>query len=133
MVYAMSRNDGIIVFKDASYEHDATKPILKEANFVVRRGAKLTLMGQNGAGKSTLFSIITNKLQLDEGSLNIQPRTSIATSRQIIPREELELTVRVFFEQCFSEKVYNIDPKIDEILEVVNLVPSDKMKEEFSV
>jgi ATPase subunit of ABC transporter with duplicated ATPase domains len=127
----MSRTDGLIVFKDASYEHDATKPILKEANFVVRRGAKLTLMGQNGAGKSTLFSIITSKLQLNEGSINIQPRTSIAVSRQIIPRDELELTVRAFFEQCFSEKVYNIDPKIDEILEVVNLVPSDKMKEEF--
>jgi ABC-type transport system involved in Fe-S cluster assembly fused permease/ATPase subunit len=38
----MSKSDGLIVFKDASYEYDATRPILKEANFVVRRGAKLT-------------------------------------------------------------------------------------------
>ena len=127
----MSRNDGIIVFKDASYEHDATKPILKEADFVVRRGAKLTLMGQNGAGKSTLFSLITGKLKLDEGDINIQPRTSIAISRQIIPRDELKLTVLEFFEQCFDEKVYNIEPKIDEVLEVVNLAPSEKMKDEF--
>lgn len=127
----MSRNEGIIVFKNASYEHDATKPILKEANFVVRRGAKLTLMGQNGAGKSTLFSLITRKLHLDEGEINIQPRTSIAISRQIIPRDELELTIRGFFEKCFDEKIYDIDPKIDKVLEVVNLVPSDKIKDEF--
>ena len=127
----MSRNDGIIVFKDVSYEYDATKPILKTASFVVRRGSKLTLMGQNGAGKSTLFSLITNAVRPDEGTINLQPKTSIAISRQIIPRDELELTVRAFFEKCFSEKVYDIDPKIDAVLEVVNLAPTDKIKESF--
>lgn len=127
----MSNNDGLIVFKDVSYEYDATKPILKEANFVVRRGAKLTLMGQNGAGKSTLFSLITGLLQPHEGDINIQPRTSIAIARQIIPRHELGLTVREFFEKCFTEKVYNIDPRIDEILEVVNLIPTEKIKATF--
>jgi len=128
----MSRNGGLIAFKDASYEYDATRPILKEANFVVRRGSKLTLMGQNGAGKSTLFGLITGKLQLDEGDMNLEPRTSIAVSRQIIPREELELTVRAFFEQCFTEKVYDIDPRIDAVLEVVNLTPGDKQKADFN-
>ena len=127
----MSRNEGLIVFKDVSYEHDATKPILKTASFVVRRGAKLTLMGQNGAGKSTLFALITGILKPNEGSINIEPRTSIAVSRQIIPREELTLTVREFFEKCFSEKVYNIDPRIDEVLEIVNLIPTEKLKETF--
>jgi len=131
MVMRMSRNDGIIVFKDVSYEYDATKPILKTASFVVRRGSKLTLMGQNGAGKSTLFSLITNAVRPDEGTINLQPKTSIAISRQIIPRDELELTVRAFFEKCFSEKVYDIDPKIDAVLEVVNLAPTDKIKESF--
>lgn len=127
----MSRNDGLIVFKDVSYEHDATKPILKEANFVVRRGAKLTLMGQNGAGKSTLFALITRILRPDEGDINVQPKTSIAISRQIIPREELKLSVKEFFERCFTEKIYDIDPRIDEVLEIVNLVPTDKQKETF--
>jgi ATPase subunit of ABC transporter with duplicated ATPase domains len=127
----MSRSDGIIVFKDVSYEYDPTKPILKEANFVVRRGAKLTLMGQNGAGKSTIFSLITRDRHPDEGDINIEPRTTIAIARQIIPRKELELTVREFFEQCFSEKVYDIDPKIDAVLEVVNLTPTEKMRQSF--
>lgn len=123
--------DGLIVFKDVSYEYDQTKPILREANFVVRRGAKLTLMGQNGAGKSTLFALITGKLRPDGGDINLQPKTTIAIAQQIIPRDELELTVREFFERCFTEKVYNIDPRIDEVLEVVNLVPTEKAKESF--
>ncbi len=127
----MSRSDGIIVFKDVSYEYDATRPILREANFVVRRGAKLTLMGQNGAGKSTIFSLITRDRMPDEGDINIEPRTTIAISRQIIPRAELALTVRQFFEKCFDEKVYDIDPKIEAVLEVVNLTPTEKQRETF--
>lgn len=121
----MSKAAGIITFNSVSYEHDATKPILIESSFGVRRGAKLTLMGQNGAGKSTLFGLITGKHQPDEGEINIMPRTSIAISRQVIPRDELELTIREFFEKCFAEKVYDIDPKIDDILEVVNLTPKN--------
>ena len=121
----MSRAAGLITFNEVSYEHDSTKPILIRSSFSVRRGAKLTLMGQNGAGKSTLFSLITGQLQPDEGDINILPRTSIAVSRQVIPREEMELTIREFFEKCFAEKIYDIDPKIDAILEVVNLTPKN--------
>lgn len=127
----MSRADGIVVFKDVSYEYDATRPILKEASFVVRRGAKLTLMGQNGAGKSTLFSLITRDRTPDEGDINIEAKTTIAIARQIIPRPELALTVRAFFEQCFPEKVYDIDPKIEAVLEIVNLTPTEKQRETF--
>lgn len=128
----MSRSAGLITFNNVSFEHDATKPILIEASFSIRRGAKLTLMGQNGAGKSTIFNLITGKHQPDSGDINILPRTSIAVSRQVIPRAELELTIREFFEKCFSEKVYDIDPRIDEVLEVVNLVPKNpEMVETF--
>lgn len=127
----MSKNDGLIVFKEVTYEHDPTKPILDEASFVIRRGAKLTLMGQNGAGKSTLFKLITGQLEPEEGQINKQPRTTIATARQIIPRNEMDLTVREFFQQTFDETVYDIDPRIDNALEVVNLTPTEKQKDTF--
>jgi len=119
----MSQNTGLITFDDVSFEHSVFKPILVHASFSVRRGAKLTLMGQNGAGKSTLFGLITGRHKPDEGQIHIFSRTTIALSRQVIPRDELTLTVRAFFEKCFAEKVYNIDPKIDAILEVVDLMP----------
>lgn len=131
MVHTMSKQSGVIVFREVSFEYNATRPILKDTNFVVRRGAKLTLMGQNGAGKSTIFGLIKGDLVPDGGDINIEPKTTIAIARQIIPRSEMELTVREFFEPCFSEKIYNLDPKIDEILEVVNLTPTEKSKATF--
>lgn len=122
----MGRNAGLITFNNVSFEHGANKPILTESSFSIRHGAKLTLMGQNGAGKTTIFGLITGQYKPDEGMVNVMPRTSIAVSRQVIPRDELKLTIREFFEKCFTEKVYDIDPKIDEILELVNLYPKDK-------
>lgn len=128
----MSRSTGLIMFKDVSFEYDPTRQILKEASFSVRRGAKFALMGQNGAGKSTIFSLITGVNTQDAGDINIEPRTSIALSRQVIPRDELDLTMREFFQKCFSEKVYDIDPRIDEVLEIVNLtLPKDADKDTF--
>lgn len=129
----MAREAGLITFSDVTFEYTHNKPILVGANFVIRRGAKFTLMGQNGAGKSTIFGLITGKYSQNNGDINIMPRTTIALSRQVIPRDELTLTVREFFEKCFSEKVYNIDPKIDEVLKVVNLnAPHDRIVKSFS-
>lgn len=124
----MSKNSGVITFNEVSYEHEVLKPILIDASFSIRRGAKLTLMGQNGAGKSTLFSLIMKKNHPDDGDVNILPKTTVAISEQVIPRDELKLTVRDFFQKRFKEKVYAIDPKIDDILKVVNLQPEDKEK-----
>ena len=60
---AMNREAGLITFSDVSFEYNHNKPTLIGANFVIRRGAKLTLMGQNGAGKSTIFGLITEALK----------------------------------------------------------------------
>ncbi len=129
----MQRQDGLITFSDVSFEYTHNKPILIGASFVIRRGAKMTLMGQNGAGKSTIFGLITGEHTLNSGSMNIMPRTTIALSRQVIPRDELDLTIREFFQKCFKEKVYDIDPKIDAVLEVVNLTaPHDRIVRSFS-
>ncbi len=127
----MSRNAGLITFNKVSYEHTSNKPILIESSFTVRRGAKITLIGQNGAGKSTIFGLITGAYEQDSGDINVLPRTSIALSHQVIPRDELELTLRDFFQKRFKDKVYDIDPKIDEVLEVVNLIQGKKVANTF--
>ena len=122
----MSKNAGVITFDEVSYQYEANKPILVGTSFSIRRGAKLTLMGQNGAGKSTIFNLIMGNLDPDDGQVNIMNNISTAISKQVIPRKDLELTVRDFFQKCFNEKIYAIDPKIDEVLEVVNMQPKDK-------
>ncbi len=113
--------------------HGHNKPILDEVGFSVRRGTKVTLMGQNGAGKSTIFGLITRALKPEAGDIHIPHGLSIAISRQVIPRADLDLTVREFFEKVFPKKVYDIDPRIDKILEVVHLhAPHDRIVRTFS-
>ncbi len=125
----MAKSESIISFEKVSFEYGVNKPILDEADFVIRRGTKITLMGQNGAGKSTIFHLITKDLHPESGKINIVNNLSIALSRQVIPREDLDLTVRAFFEKCFTDKVYDIDPRIDDVLEVVNLKGHEKLHE----
>ncbi|MFA5840961.1 MAG: ATP-binding cassette domain-containing protein [Candidatus Paceibacterota bacterium] len=108
-------------FDNVSFEWGVNKPILDEVSFTIRRGAKLALMGQNGAGKSTIFGLISGTCRPESGIVNIVKGVSIASALQVIPRDQLDLTVREFFEKCFKDKVYDIDPKIDDVLEVVNL------------
>jgi ATPase subunit of ABC transporter with duplicated ATPase domains len=123
----MSRGEAIVRFENVSFEYNVNKPILAEVSFSIRRGRKITLMGQNGAGKSTIFGLITKEFQPEEGIINVVNGVSIAISRQVIPREEMELTVRDFFQKCFPKKMYNIDVLIDDILEVVHLKGHEKV------
>lgn len=123
----MSKGETIVRFDKVSFEYSATKPILDEVDFSIRRGTKLTLMGQNGAGKSTIFNLLVGKYKPESGTIMIVHGTSIATARQVIPREQLSLTVRAFFEACFTEKIYDIDPRIDDVLEVVHLKGHEKI------
>ncbi len=126
----MSRGETIIRFEKVSFEYGHNKPILNEVDFNVRRGTKTTIMGQNGAGKSTIFGLITGVHQPEEGEIHISHGVSIATAKQVIPRDELDLTVRAFFEKRFDKKIYDIEPRIDKALEVVNLiVPEGKLYE----
>src|SRR6185503_3049913 len=112
----------IVRFEKVSHDFGIKKPILHEVDFTIRRGGKITLMGQNGAGKSTIFSLITKAQTPADGNIHIQHGLTVALSRQVIPRDELDLTVRDFFQKVFPKKVYDIDPRIDAILDVVNLV-----------
>lgn len=129
----MSREDSVIRFETVSFEHGANRPILDEVSFSVRRGRKITIMGQNGAGKSTLLGLLTGKHTPDEGKILVAPRTSIALSSQVIPREKMDMTVLAFFESVFPKKVYDIEPRIKDVLEVVHLsAPLDRIVRSFS-
>lgn len=129
----MAKDDVAVRFNKVSFEYGHDKPILDEASFSLRRGTKMTLMGQNGAGKSTILNLITGAFKENEGSIFVDQKLKIAYAKQVIPRQQMEFTVKEFFEKCFDERMYNIDPKIDSILEVVNLkAPHDKLIKTFS-
>lgn len=121
----------IVRFDNVSFEWGVNKPILEAVSFTIRRGMKFTLMGQNGAGKSTIFGLISGVNKPESGVINVVKGVSIAQAKQVIPRDQLGLTVREFFESCFKDKVYDIDPRIDDVLEVVNLKGHTKIHDKI--
>ena len=130
---SMAQNGMLLRFDKVSFGYGPQKPILDEVVFSVRRGAKITLMGQNGSGKSTLFHLITGEEKPESGQINMEQKPAVALARQVIARGQMKLTVREFFAECFKDKKYDLDLRIEEILKVVNLhAPLDKAVKDFS-
>ncbi len=129
----MSSNKTLISFREVTYEYERGHPLLDEVNFNVREGTKITIMGQNGAGKSTIFKLITGDLKPKIGAVNIFPGVTIGIARQVLPRTDLTCTVLEFFQKCFTETIYDIERRIDNVLDIVNLkAPIDKQLKDFS-
>ncbi len=130
----MSREESVIRFEKVSFEYGHNKPILDAVDFPIRRGMKMAIMGQNGAGKSTLFALMTGALKPESGEIHVSRGMTVATAPQVIPRDQMTRTVREFFASCVKipvgqAKVYDLDPRIDEVLEVVNLKHHEKLYE----
>ncbi len=111
----------ILRFDEVTFEYLAKKPVLKEASFSVRRGAKITLMGQNGAGKSTIFSLIKGEVSPKSGQISMTNHPSIGAASQTMAREHLPLSVEAYFATAFTDKPANLRSRISKVLEAVNL------------
>ena len=70
-MFSMSNNGSVLRFEDVTFKYSHVHTVLDEVNFNIRRGAKITLMGQNGAGKSTLFKLIMDELEVFEGEIHL--------------------------------------------------------------
>jgi len=131
----MSNNAKVILrFNHVSFAYmDGKHIILDDASCTVREWNKITIMWQNGAGKSTMFKMIMGELTPQTGKIVAEDGAKIAIARQTIPRDQLPLTVRAYFETAFEEKEYQLDKKAAEVLSEVNLkVPLEKTVRELS-
>lgn len=135
----MSNQQGHVIlrFDNVSFAYnDGKKIILDEADFSLRENTKITIMGQNGAGKSTIFKMITGELQPQKGKIHVgnNGKSTIAISKQVIPRDQMTLTLREYFATAFDEKEYQLDRKIENVLKEVDLtvVDFDKQLKDFS-
>lgn len=114
----------VLRFEDVTFGYTENRFLLKEANFVVRKGLKLTLMGQNGAGKSTLFSLITGEREVNEGRLIKENDQKVAIAKQTIPHSQWEMSVKDFLLinlEKNGNKVYNVDKLAVPVFEIVKL------------
>jgi ATPase subunit of ABC transporter with duplicated ATPase domains len=117
----------VLRFDEVTFEYVHKKPTLDEASFSVRSGSKITLMGQNGAGKSTLFGLIKGDLKPKSGKIHVQNGATIGTASQTIAREDLDLSVKAYFEKAFEVVPGNIDSQIAKAMDAVNFkIPTDR-------
>lgn len=129
----MEHGNVVLRFENVSFGYDVDNPVLDEASFSMRENAKFTVMGQNGAGKSTLFKLITGALKPDRGEVQIKQGAKVAIATQVMPKEHMTRTVREFFATAFEEKMYDLDKRIADVLEIVNFsTPLDKVIKDFS-
>lgn len=126
-------DDVVISFRGVNHEYVFEKPILKDANFVIRNGYKVTIMGQNGSGKSTIIKLINGTLKPNSGAVNIGHGYAVATAMQVMPREYRDLTVLEFFTKQLHGVTSGIDSSIANALAEVDLVaPHDRLIKTFS-
>ena len=55
----MAKEESILRFDKVTFGYHENTPLMSEVDFSVRRGTKITIMGQNRAGKSTILGLIT--------------------------------------------------------------------------
>lgn len=126
-------NETVVRFNNVSFKFDNGRIILDEVDFSIRKGSKITIMGQNGAGKSTIFKMITGELKNKYGVINVDKNLSIATAFQSMPLADRDLDLRAYFRKYANDDSYNIDVKINEALATVNLKASlDRIVRSFS-
>lgn len=130
----MAQETVVLRFNEVTFEYQEHKPLLEEASFSVRNGSKIALMGQNGAGKTTLFKLILGQLSPKEGSIALTPKdATVGIARQVIHDDERDKTVKEWFSSTFTEVPYNIDKRIADVLDAVNLrTDTDKKLREHS-
>lgn len=129
----MANESVVLRFSEVTFAYDH-KQILDEASFSLRNNSKIALMGQNGAGKSSMFKLITGELKPDAGQVFLSPKeTTVAVAKQVMPPEHLDLDVREYFQSAFPEKLYDLDHRIKEVFNAVNVdLPLEKKVRSFS-
>jgi phospholipid/cholesterol/gamma-HCH transport system ATP-binding protein len=68
------QQDHIVEIRDVSFGYDAARPVLRDIDLEIPRGAVVGIMGQSGCGKTTLLRMIMGALRPSGGSVRVLER-----------------------------------------------------------
>jgi len=64
------------------------QPLLDHAEFQIRRGERVCLLGRNGAGKSTMMKLVAGSIVPDDGTLWRKPGLKVGVLNQDLPDQD---------------------------------------------
>ena len=96
------------------------KVILKDINFTLLEGQRISIIGQNGQGKSTLMKIITGDVEPDSGDISIDKSLKIEMLDQH-PKFKENVTVK----QAIEEQLVELKAVKKEYDKVSNALAND--------
>lgn len=70
-------------------------PLLDGAEFQIRKGERVCLLGRNGAGKSTLMKLVSGQIHADDGSIWRKPGLKIGMLNQDLPEQDDQIVYDV--------------------------------------
>jgi len=102
------------------------KVILKDINFTLLEGQRISVIGQNGQGKSTLMKIITGDVEPDSGDISIDKSLKIEMLDQH-PKFKENVTVK----QAIEEQLVELKAVKKEYDKVSNALANDYENKEL--
>ena len=131
--YRFSHNDVVVRANNLAFGYVHDKLILDDVDFSVRKGSKVTIMGQNGSGKSTIIKLISNILKPTGGIISTSLGLGISMAQQVLARSDGILTVHDFFKKQLQGNESGIESRISKALLQVNInVPLQREVNSFS-
>jgi cobalt/nickel transport system ATP-binding protein len=84
-------NDCLVRFSGVSFSYGPDRPVLDEADFELRPGQRIGLVGSNGSGKTTLLHLVVGLLRPSAGEINAfgRPRRAEADFLEVRRRAGL--------------------------------------------
>ncbi len=102
---------------------------LNDINLEINSGEKVFIIGPSGSGKTTLFSILSDKINFDNGSIkksnNLFSSTLINLPPNLFPGLKLKNYIRTILSFTTRNQKFSSKKIVNEIIKLLNLTKED--------
>ncbi len=91
---ALIVSQGVIEFKDVSFQYEPSREILKNVSFKVHPGQTLAIVGPSGAGKSTIarlvfrfYDVTAGQITIDQQDIRHVTQKSLRAAIGVVPQD----------------------------------------------
>jgi phospholipid/cholesterol/gamma-HCH transport system ATP-binding protein len=93
----------IVEIRDVSFGYDAARPVLRDIDLEIPRGAVVGIMGQSGCGKTTLLRMIMGALRPSAGTVRVLGRDTAGLGRGALYAMRREMGMLFQFGALFTD------------------------------